>query len=133
LADWSLLTNHGRLLLAIENEPGLRVRGMADGLELSERGVALILRDLRQAGYVTSRREGRRVFYSVVAEKPTRRDPTAPDGVSCSDSSPPPRLPGARRPRRHRMRGSRRDGLRWSPSSQEESRRKAALRRSSLL
>jgi len=26
LADWSLLTNHGRLLLAIEKEPGLRVR-----------------------------------------------------------------------------------------------------------
>jgi len=48
---------------------------MADRLELSERGVALILRDLREAGYVTSRREGRRVFYSVVAEKPMRRDP----------------------------------------------------------
>jgi DNA-binding transcriptional ArsR family regulator len=75
LADWSLLTNHGRLLLAIENEPGLRVRDMADRLDLSERGVALILRDLREAGYVTSRREGRRAFYSVVAEKPMRRDP----------------------------------------------------------
>jgi DNA-binding MarR family transcriptional regulator len=87
LADWSLLTNHGRLLLAIENEPGLRVRDMADRLELSERGVALILRDLREAGYVTSRR-------------------------SCSDFSPPPRLPGGSRPRRHRMRGSGRDGLR---------------------
>jgi DNA-binding transcriptional ArsR family regulator len=73
LADWSLLTNHGRLLLAIENEPGLRVRDMAERLELSERGVALILRELREAGYVTSRREGRRVFYSVVAEKPLRR------------------------------------------------------------
>ena len=74
MADWSLLTNHGRLLLAIENEPGLRVRDMADRLGLSERGVALILRDLREAGYVTSRREGRRVFYSVVADKPMRRD-----------------------------------------------------------
>jgi DNA-binding transcriptional ArsR family regulator len=74
LADWSLLTNHGRLLLAIENEPGLRVRDMAERLRLSERGVALILRDLREAGYVTSRREGRRVFYSVVADKPMRRD-----------------------------------------------------------
>jgi DNA-binding transcriptional ArsR family regulator len=74
LADWSLLTNHGRLLLAIENEPGLRVRDMAERLQLSERGVALILRDLRDAGYVTSRREGRRVFYSVVPEKPLRRD-----------------------------------------------------------
>ena len=74
MADWSLLTNHGRLLLAIENEPGLRVRDMAERLHLSERGVALILRDLREAGYVTSRREGRRVFYTVVPEKPLRSD-----------------------------------------------------------
>jgi DNA-binding transcriptional ArsR family regulator len=74
LADWSLLTNHGRLLLAIENEPGLRVRDMADRLHLSERGTALILRDLREAGYVTSRREGRRTFYSVVPDKPLRTD-----------------------------------------------------------
>jgi DNA-binding MarR family transcriptional regulator len=74
LADWSLLTNHGRLLLAIEREPGLRVRDMADRLHLSERGVALILRDLRDDGYVTSRRVGRRVFYSVVSEKPLRTD-----------------------------------------------------------
>ena len=74
MADWSLLTNHARLLLAIENEPGLRVRDMAERLHLSERGVALILRDLREAGYVTSRREGRRVFYSVVSEKPLRSD-----------------------------------------------------------
>lgn len=74
MADWSLLTNHGRLLLAIENEPGLRVREMADRLEMSERGIALILRDLRLAGYVTSRREGRRVYYSVVPGKPMRRD-----------------------------------------------------------
>jgi DNA-binding transcriptional ArsR family regulator len=73
LADWSLLTNHGRLLLAIEKEPGLRVRDMADRLDLSERGVALILRDLREAGYVRSRREGRRVFYSVVPDKPLRK------------------------------------------------------------
>jgi len=74
MADWSLLTNHARLLLAIESEPGLRVRDMADRLELSERGVLLILRDLREAGYVTSRREGRRVFYDVVPDMPLRRD-----------------------------------------------------------
>ena len=74
MADWALLTNHGRLLIAIENEPGLRVRDMAERLGLSERGIALILRDLREAGYVNSRREGRRVFYSVVADKPLRRD-----------------------------------------------------------
>jgi DNA-binding transcriptional ArsR family regulator len=74
LADWSLLTNHGRLLLAIENEPGLRVRDMAQRLKMSERGVALILRDLREAGYVTALREGRRTYYSVVYDKPMRTD-----------------------------------------------------------
>ena len=74
MADWSLLTNHGRLLLAIESEPGLRVRDMAERLHLSERGVSLILRDLREAGYVTTRREGRRTFYSVVRNKPMRTD-----------------------------------------------------------
>ena len=47
---------------------------MAEWLHLSERGTALILRDLREAGYVTSRREGRRVFYSVVPSKPLRTE-----------------------------------------------------------
>jgi MarR-like DNA-binding transcriptional regulator SgrR of sgrS sRNA len=74
LSDWSLLTNHARLLLLIDHERGLRVRDMAEWLHLSERGTALILRDLREAGYVTSRREGRRVFYSVVPSKPLRSD-----------------------------------------------------------
>jgi len=35
---------------------------MAERLHLSERGVGLILRDLREAGYVISSREGGRVF-----------------------------------------------------------------------
>jgi DNA-binding transcriptional ArsR family regulator len=74
LSDWSLLTNHARLLLLIDHEPGLLVREMAEWLHLSERGTALILRDLREAGYVTSRREGRRVFYSVVPSKPLRTE-----------------------------------------------------------
>jgi predicted transcriptional regulator len=74
LTDWSLLTNHARLLLAIEREPGLRVREMAERLGLSERGIAMILRDLRSSGCVTSRREGRRSLYTVVHDKPLRGD-----------------------------------------------------------
>jgi DNA-binding transcriptional ArsR family regulator len=74
LADWSLLTNHARLLLLIDHVPDLRVRDMAERLGLSERGTALILRDLREAGYVTSRREGRRVYYTVDPSKPMRSD-----------------------------------------------------------
>jgi predicted transcriptional regulator len=79
LAEWSLLTNHARLLLAIENEPELRVRDIADRLHLSERGVHLILRDLREAGYVRADRDpdrdGRRIYLSVVPTKPFRHEP----------------------------------------------------------
>jgi hypothetical protein len=32
---------------------------MADRLHLSERGVALILRDLRNSGYISGQRDGR--------------------------------------------------------------------------
>lgn len=74
MADWSLLTNHARLLLAIDSEPGLRIRDMAERLGLTERAIQLILRDLRDSGYVTFRREGRRVFYSVVATKALRSE-----------------------------------------------------------
>ena len=74
MTDWSLLTNHARLLLAIEREPGLRVREMAERLGLSERGIALILRDLRSSGCVASRREGRRTLYTVVHGKPLLGD-----------------------------------------------------------
>lgn len=74
MAEWSLLTNHARLLLAIEREPGLRQRDMAQRLGLTDKGISLIVRDLREAGYISGRREGRRVFYSVVPGQPLRSD-----------------------------------------------------------
>lgn len=74
MGNWSLLTNHARLLLAIESEPGLRLRDMAQRLGLTEKGISVILRDLREAGYVTGRREGRRVYYSVVPSRPLRSE-----------------------------------------------------------
>jgi DNA-binding MarR family transcriptional regulator len=75
LAQWSLLTNHARLLLAIEREPDLRIRDMAERLNLSERGIQLILRDLHRSGYITAQRDDgdrRRINYRVVSTKPLR-------------------------------------------------------------
>ena len=47
---------------------------MAERLGLSERGIALILRDLRSSGCIASRREGRRSLYTVVHDKPLLGD-----------------------------------------------------------
>lgn len=71
MGDVSLLTNHARLLLTIDREPGLRLREMAARLNLTERSIGHILRDLREAGYLSACREGRRVYYSLV---PTAAD-----------------------------------------------------------
>jgi DNA-binding MarR family transcriptional regulator len=49
---------------------------MADRLDLSERGVQLILRDLRRAGYIKGHHDHsdkRRINYTVVPTKPLRR------------------------------------------------------------
>jgi len=48
---------------------------MADRLHLSERGVALILRDLRNSGYISGQRDGRRVYYTVVDDNRLPRPP----------------------------------------------------------
>jgi DNA-binding transcriptional ArsR family regulator len=74
LANWSLLTNHARLLLVVYREPGLRQRDIAVRLGLTERSVASLVRDLREAGYLSAHREGRQVAYMVVRNKPVLVD-----------------------------------------------------------
>lgn len=80
MADWSFLTNHGRALLCIANDPGLRLRDIAERLEITERTAYVIVNDLTTAGYVKKDRDGRRNRYQVQAHLPVKgavgRDPT---------------------------------------------------------
>lgn len=69
---WTLLTNHGRVLLIIAQEPGFRVRDIASAAGITERTAQLILNDLEQAGYLTRERIGRRNTYSVNRSLPFR-------------------------------------------------------------
>jgi hypothetical protein len=36
--SWTFLTNHGRVLLCIADDPGVRLRDIAAGLGITERG-----------------------------------------------------------------------------------------------
>jgi DNA-binding transcriptional ArsR family regulator len=69
---WTLLTNHGRLLLLIATHPDQRLRDLAAQAQISERAAQSIVRDLEEGGYVTRRREGRRNVYKVHPEVPFR-------------------------------------------------------------
>jgi len=73
--QWSFLTNHARVLLCIARDPGLRLRDMADALDITERSAFAIVADLTEAGYVLKERDGRRNRYSIQHHMPLP-DPT---------------------------------------------------------
>ncbi len=70
--SWTLLTNHGRVLLLIASHPDARLRDLAERAGITERAAGSIVGDLEEAGYVTRSRTGRRNSYQVHAERPFR-------------------------------------------------------------
>jgi hypothetical protein len=72
---WTFLTNHGRVLLCIARDPGVRLRDIAASLGVTERSAFGIVNDLTEAGYIVKQRDGRRNRYEVQAHLPLR-EPT---------------------------------------------------------
>jgi predicted DNA-binding transcriptional regulator YafY len=70
MPDWSFLTNHGRVLLCIAHDPGVRLRDIATDLNVTERSAYAIVNDLTEAGYVLKERDGRRNRYIVQEHLP---------------------------------------------------------------
>ena len=70
MADWSFLTNHARVLLCIAHDPGVRLRDIADIVDITERRAHGIITDLTEAGYVVKQKDGRRNRYEVQADLP---------------------------------------------------------------
>lgn len=69
---WTLLTNHGRILLLIAQEPDVRIRDLAAAAGVTERTAQAIVADLEHAGYLTKERAGRRNVYTVNRKQPFR-------------------------------------------------------------
>ena len=79
---WTLLTNHGRVLLLLASDPDARLRDLAERAGITERAAGSIIRDLEEAGYVTSSRSGRRNSYVVHADRPFRHPAEAGHDIS---------------------------------------------------
>ncbi|MGN6522491.1 MAG: helix-turn-helix transcriptional regulator [Actinomycetes bacterium] len=69
---WTLLTNHGRLLLLLARHPDIRLRELAELAGITERATQSIVSDLEAAGYITKQREGRRNSYRIDPHRPFR-------------------------------------------------------------
>ena len=70
MADWSVLTNHARVLLCIAHDPGVRLRDIAARTGVTERSAYGIVTDLTEAGYVVKHKDGRRNRYQIQAHLP---------------------------------------------------------------
>lgn len=70
--EWKFLTNHGLALLCIAGDPGVRLRDIADQLDITERAAHRIVSGLVDSGYVKRARVGRRNSYEVRSDLPIR-------------------------------------------------------------
>jgi hypothetical protein len=70
MEGWSFLTNHGRVLLCIAQDPGVRLRDIAASVGITERSAFGIVTDLAAAGYAVKRKDGRRNRYQIQAHLP---------------------------------------------------------------
>lgn len=70
--EWTFLTHHALVLLAVAEEPDARVVDIAARIGLSARAALSILGDLETAGYLARTRVGRRTHYEVHPGRPFR-------------------------------------------------------------
>jgi predicted transcriptional regulator len=69
---WTFLSNHTHVLICIVKDPTVRMRDLADEVGITERAIQRIVADLRDAGYLSLERKGRRNHYLVHTQRPMR-------------------------------------------------------------
>jgi MarR family len=77
MASWSFLSSHGRVLLFLARDPGLRLRDIAAKAAITERSAYGIVSDLTAAGYITKHKDGRRNRYQIQRTCHCRSPPAA--------------------------------------------------------
>jgi hypothetical protein len=64
------VSNHGRVLLYLADDPGMRLHDIAARLRITERSAHSIVTDLTAAGYISKHKDDRRDRYQTVAHQP---------------------------------------------------------------
>jgi hypothetical protein len=70
MEGWSFLSKHGRVLLCIAHDLGVRLRDIAATVGITERSAFGIVTGLAAAGYAVKRKDGRRNRYQIQAHLP---------------------------------------------------------------
>ena len=71
---WTFITNHAAVLTLLSHKEQLTSREIALDLDITERSVVRIIKDLESAGYIAKHKEGRLNRYTVNENLPLRRN-----------------------------------------------------------
>ena len=72
MPEWTFITNHAAVLSIVNEHPRMTALEIANAVGITERAVRKIIANLEGAGYISKKKEGRRVRCTVDAEKSLR-------------------------------------------------------------
>ena len=81
MATWGFLTNHAHVLIQIARNPRSTVREIALAAGITERAAISVLHDLRGAGIVRTRRDGRQNVNQLDLKVLARHQPWGASGM----------------------------------------------------
>ena len=74
MPEWTFLTKHAAVLSIIAKNPRITALELAGELGMTERAARKLIAELYDTGYISKKKEGRRVRYSINPDKPLRQD-----------------------------------------------------------
>lgn len=72
MPKWTFITNHAAVLSVISRNAMITAHELALEVGISERAIRRIISELHDAGYITKKKEGRRIRYQVKHQAPLR-------------------------------------------------------------
>jgi DNA-binding Lrp family transcriptional regulator len=74
MPGWKFLTNHAMVLCLIAQQSRITAREISATIGITEKATHNIIKDLEADGYITKKREGRRIKYRVDPDMPLRSE-----------------------------------------------------------
>ena len=72
MAEWTFITNHGQVLLAVAKSREKTAREIGDEVGVTERTVHKMILDLEEGGYITKTKVGNKNTYRIRPEVPLK-------------------------------------------------------------
>ena len=74
MSEWAFLTNHALVISFLAKKPRITAREISTAIGITERAIRKIIADLDAAGYISKKKEGRRIRYNINPDLSLHRD-----------------------------------------------------------